>query len=201
MIHKKQMFFFKYLKIIKLIDAKIENLPKSLKLKLSSYTDKKKITQRIIGYELLEKAIKEHNLIDKITFNDLKYDAFGKPHFLADFDFSISYTQDCVFLCSCENGKIGIDAEILVEKDIRLFEEYFSKKEWKIICSSNQPSKSFFEFWTRKEAFVKAVGIGVYMDLSSFEVIENSIEYNGEKWKIETQFIEEKYILSTVTNF
>jgi len=186
---------FKYIK------NKIEKYPKIIQEKLRIYKDLNKIYQRIIGLELLQEAINELKLNDKISLNDINYNEYGKPFLTTNFDFSISYTKDCVFLGTCEGGKIGIDAEIWIEKDIKPYEEYFSKKEWKIICSSNQPSKCFFEFWTRKEAFVKAIGIGVYMDLSSFEVIENLIEYNGEKWKIETQFIEEKYILSTVTNF
>ena len=183
------------------IENKIEKYPKIIQEKLRVYKDLNKIHQRIIGLELLEKAIKELKFNDTISLYDINYNEYGKPFLPTNFDFSISYTKDCVFLCTSERGKIGIDAEIWIEKDIKPFVEYFSKKEWKIICSNNQPSKCFFEFWTRKEAFVKAVGMGVFVDLSTIEVIENSIKYNGEKWKIETKFIEEKYILSTVINF
>ncbi len=103
----------------------------------------------------------------------------GKP-FVAgvDLPFSISRNKNLfTFVIGESSQLLGIDIEKIVpDFDIRnISRNYFSIKEHKFIFafgSKNDQERSFFEIWTRKEALLKAIGIGMITDLSKVQVLE-----------------------------
>jgi 4'-phosphopantetheinyl transferase len=54
----------------------------------------------------------------------------------------------------------------------RIAEHFFSRQEVRALRSlpPNQQSEAFFNCWTRKEAYVKARGEGLAIELASFDV-------------------------------
>jgi 4'-phosphopantetheinyl transferase len=54
----------------------------------------------------------------------------------------------------------------------RLAQRFFSKAETAAVCATPGPRKTaaFLTCWTRKEAYLKAVGVGLDVALDSFEV-------------------------------
>jgi 4'-phosphopantetheinyl transferase len=88
--------------------------------------------------------------------------------------FSMSHSGQ-LFVCGiAENREIGVDVEFMKDiKDMdRLAGRFFSvrEKEEYYKLPGGKRKKAFFTCWTRKEAFVKAVGEGLYMPLSDFSV-------------------------------
>ena len=77
------------------IENKIEKYPKIIQEKLRVYKDLNKIHQRIIGLELLEKAIKELKFNDTISLYDINYNEYGKPFLPTNFD----HIPKTVFFC------------------------------------------------------------------------------------------------------
>ena len=72
----------------------------------------------------------------------------------------------------CKQNDIGIDIEIVrlianIE-DIAL--DNFSQPELEYFNYAFDKTTAFFDIWTRKEAFIKAVGKGIYFPLKSFSV-------------------------------
>lgn len=113
------------------------------------------------------------------SINEMKTTKFGKPCFLnGSFSFNISHSHNYI-LCaiSCEEQKnLGIDVEKI--KPIRLvdFENIWSSNEKDQIVNA----ESFYDYWTRKEAIVKAVGMGMYFPLNKIDVSQLKVNCQGE---------------------
>jgi len=112
----------------------------------------------------------------------------GKPFIPGvDLPFSISRTRNLfAFVVGHGNQFLGVDIEqIKPEIDYTaISRNYFSDKEQELILSLKNPEDqkhTFFEIWTRKEALLKAIGIGINAELHKVQVLEggNLLEIEG----------------------
>jgi 4'-phosphopantetheinyl transferase len=97
--------------------------------------------------------------------------AFGKPS-LAGVDalwFSASSREDVAVLAVSQH-RVGIDVEVVRPEraDIEVARSLFAPEEAEALESA--PAADFFRCWTRKEAYVKAIGRGLSFPLESFAV-------------------------------
>lgn len=77
------------------------------------------------------------------------------------FDFNLAYTGGTVVCAASTAFNIGIDVEAYREIDVFSLKPRFSANEWRIIESADLPSKCAIDFWVRKEAVLKACGLGL----------------------------------------
>jgi 4'-phosphopantetheinyl transferase len=88
--------------------------------------------------------------------------------------FNMSHSEDLALYGFTRDREIGVDIEFL--RDIpemdQIAERFFSKKENVVFRSLPESKKKevFFNCWTRKEAFIKATGDGLYRSLDEFDV-------------------------------
>lgn len=176
------------------INIKLLLLSEQLQNKISSYVGNKKKQQRIEGLALLSTALK-YNKIDENHINSMYYNSFGKPFINAKIDFSISYSHNITILGIIKNGLIGVDIEQIRTIDYTLYKDYFNHKEWKFMSQNSFNEAVFFKLWTRKEAVVKAIGKGVFIEFNLVEVLQDSIIIDDKKLYLTTQFTDE-YCLS-----
>ena len=99
----------------------------------------------------------------------------GKPYVPgADLTFNLSRSEGLALCAITVEGQVGIDIERLrpVEDEDAIVHRYFAPAEMRQYeaVRSHERTAAFFSTWTRKEAFVKAVGTGLQRELSSFEV-------------------------------
>lgn len=104
---------------------------------------------------------------------------FGKPYICGtDLPFSLSRTKNLfAFVVGHSKQFLGIDIEqIKPEIDfLTISHNYFNVREQKLILSFNDiadQKRTFFEIWTRKEALLKAIGIGINTELSKVPVLD-----------------------------
>jgi len=105
----------------------------------------------------------------------IQYGAQGKP-FLGNqaVRFSVSHSEDRVLFAFCRNYELGIDLEYI--RDLpdaeQLARRFFTPSEYVEFCGTSPAirSKAFFCRWTRKEAYIKATGLGLSLPLDSFQV-------------------------------
>jgi 4'-phosphopantetheinyl transferase len=126
----------------------------------------------IIG-EVLAKyciALREHIPLNEIIF---QADEFGKPRLASakTLDFNISHSKSWV-VCAVDKGPVGIDVEHLRKHDIDIAKRFFHPDEYAMLCVVPEEEKKakFYEFWTLKESYIKAIGKGLSCPLSSFGV-------------------------------
>lgn len=108
-----------------------------------------------------------------------EYDPHGKPRLMGQVGgnkifFNLSHSGDKVVFAFVLNHSIGIDIE-LIRENISAQEiaaRFFSEAENLALQALPDAQKilGFFHGWTRKEAFIKAMGDGLSYPLSDFDV-------------------------------
>jgi 4'-phosphopantetheinyl transferase len=103
--------------------------------------------------------------------------AFGKPFVSSEISrsplqFNLSHSDKMVIMAVTLNRSIGIDVEYLKRKGktIEIADNFFSPIEVKQLLSVpvQQRNERFFDFWTLKEAYIKACGMGMSIPLNEF---------------------------------
>jgi 4'-phosphopantetheinyl transferase len=83
-------------------------------------------------------------------------------------DFSVSRTTGLVAVASvAAGGRVGVDVERLRGLRLDRFRRAFSPREWARIRASDDPAAEALHRWTRKEALLKATGIGLRVPLAT----------------------------------
>jgi len=105
----------------------------------------------------------------------MKYNRYGKPELSGKpVEFSLSHSDDRAAVAVTSQRRIGIDIERIepLRPVLELAERFFSPSEAEQISALHGEAQrnAFYNCWTRKEAFTKALGQGLAIPLSSFEV-------------------------------
>jgi 4'-phosphopantetheinyl transferase len=89
-------------------------------------------------------------------------------------EFSFSRRTGFALVGIAADGPIGVDVEVVrpVDDLENVARRFFAPAEFRAIADTPAPARlrAFFDCWTRKEAVVKALGVGLSMPLDSFEV-------------------------------
>lgn len=96
------------------------------------------------------------------------------PSSLCSLEFNLSHSGSLGLVGWARGRAIGVDIEFwrAVSDEAALVRRYFSASEIAAYESLASPrrTRGFFNGWTRKEAYVKAVGRGLGLPLDSFDV-------------------------------
>lgn len=155
------------------------------------------IADILIRY-LLCKELKIRNNLLKFGTNE-----YGKPFLInyKDIHFNISHSYKWVVCCISTNW-VGIDIEKISPIDISIAEQFFSKIEFEELNSKNTFEKEvyFYDLWTLKESYIKAIGKGLSIPLDSFTLridkedqitvsaINNSEHYYFRQYNIDEDY-------------
>jgi 4'-phosphopantetheinyl transferase len=111
---------------------------------------------------------------------EFAYGALGKPSLLhmdgahAALNFSVSHSGGQALLGFARGRRIGVDLErVSADADVlELAERYFSSNEFETLRSltAELQHEAFYCGWTRKEAYLKARGEGIFFGLERVEV-------------------------------
>ena len=106
---------------------------------------------------------------------------FGKPQ-LAGADqghlaFNMSHSGEVILLAFARSGRIGVDVERWSERlgefeQVRIAASVFAAGEQAALAQVPAAHRraAFYSVWTRKEAYLKATGVGISRGLKHFEV-------------------------------
>lgn len=107
------------------------------------------------------------------------YGPYGKP-FLSDahrnsrLHFNASHSHELAIYAFVQDYEVGVDVEYIKEnfasEDVA--RQFFSTYEVETLLAlpETERSAAFFRCWTRKEAYIKAIGSGLSHPLSEFDV-------------------------------
>lgn len=106
-------------------------------------------------------------------------DRYGRPRVCSPdgsdlIHFSVSHAGDCVVAGLCASHAIGVDVELCREDPAlqEMVAETFAAAEQEALAGYSDADwiGAVYSTWTRKEAVVKAIGVGLSMQFTSFEV-------------------------------
>lgn len=107
---------------------------------------------------------------DELT---IEVDGLGKPRLEGapkHFDFNISHTDGMVVAVAANCSEVGIDVEDTTRSVVldAVGQRVFHPDELDEFRKACDPRRAFFEYWTLKEAYMKAKGLGFRLEPKSF---------------------------------
>ncbi len=97
----------------------------------------------------------------------------GKPILAGhpDYHFNISHSGSWIVLAQ-HPADVGVDVEMIRPVNLRIAKRHFSATETADLLAQTTAERPgyFFDLWTLKESYVKAIGTGLRIPLSSFTV-------------------------------
>ncbi len=112
-----------------------------------------------------------------------EYNFRGKPMLkgIQDFCFNISHSGEYV-ACAISEANVGCDIQQVIPCDISMGKLVFTPQELALIHGIDD----FYQMWTRKEALLKAIGIGISEEGIGLSMVKDGkispVEYDKKKY-------------------
>lgn len=175
-----------------LLQRELSAFPFDFVERLKRYRRWQDIQLSLLGRVLLFKGIKEHYQLN-LTPGDIKYNQYNKPFFEGNqIYFNISHSGEIVVCAITDKLEIGIDIEKINVIDIHSFKFQMTDRQWDKITLDDDVNEAFFNYWTQKEAVIKASGLG-QIDFHSFEIVDNFTIIGKEKFCLKEIKLDKKY--------
>lgn len=119
------------------------------------------------------------------------YNPWGKPQVAgcADLTFNLSHSGDMALCALGPPGELGVDVEYLERSrtlgTLDLAQRFFAREEYEAIAVlpvGRQRDQVFTRYWTRKEAYIKAKGLGLSLPLQDFCI--NGADWSRLAWSL-----------------
>ena len=186
---------------IAILESVLPYLPEDKIERLRRYIHREDYLRSLTG-EFLIRNIISHQLNIDYPNIALTKNEYGKPFIedYPDFHFNISHSGNWV-VCAISNMPVGIDIELMKPIDYSLAEHFFYPREYERLVNAENKSDCFYDIWTLKESFIKAVGTGLSLPLTSFGVKTDgdliSLEYEGYSgYTFQRYFLDPDYKLA-----
>ena len=151
-------------------------------------TDRSKIerlVQRSDRLRAIGSIILQKDYIASVYPMDLKeiyiqYGEYGKP-FYKELEYNVAHDQDYIIIVYSLTGPIGVDIMKQKHVNIHNFRDCFTTMERYHMTNDN-----FLVYWCAKEAFMKAIGVGLRVELDQLEydAVKGVIYYEQCEYKV-----------------
>lgn len=214
--------------IRKLVNLKTGTANSEIKLARDNHNKPILMSPKLSSTDATSNENAQHNSPDNDNSNQQSNPE--STNSLTNLNFNVSHQGKFVVLVSEPSAtQVGIDVMNIekpgritdsVDDYFRLMNRQFTEDEWKQIKMVNSSVPSYFQnrakltnftrFWCLKEAYVKAVGVGIVIDLRSIDfttnsdistrlVVDTTIKVDGKsspEWKFEERFIDDVHIVT-----
>lgn len=164
--------------------------------------------KRCFAGEILRRVILAEKL--NTDASNLRFDTnqYGKPALSGKWEnschFNLSHSGNWVVIAT-DDEVVGIDIERIQSQIPDVEKIVYTEKEINQIYASAQEQKvdRFFKQWTRKESYIKALGLGFSADLDKISILESpdgtirvETDIADSQWKIRDLQFDPQYSLS-----
>lgn len=164
------------------------------RLKLNTLRSNKRKVEWISGRIAAKKALEKYN--GDINSEVINRES-GQPYFpdYPELTLTISHSKD--YAVAVVSGcKVGVDIEVVDERPDSLTRFFYTVREKENLknIKSSEKSRLMTEYWTRKEAYAKFLGVGGTIPFNSINTTEDVVyipEYSEQTIKFISGFIGE----------
>jgi 4'-phosphopantetheinyl transferase len=166
----------------------LQFLPQTAAKRAARYRRSQDAYNFVLGRLLLRQALIRSNLPLRYL-EILEYTDAGKP-VLPNLYFSISHSQNWVGCAFSTEQAVGLDLEVPRSLEKNHFRSSFSLHEWDLI-DADDGFHTFYQYWTAKEAVLKAAGLGLMhlLDMTLLELKEAYVklpkETQASRWQLQ----------------
>jgi 4'-phosphopantetheinyl transferase len=133
--------------------------------------------------------------------------AYGKPYLAnsPQTTFNLSYSSPWLLFAHTDASlQLGVDIEAIKPRRqmLQIIEQFHPEEKAAILhLKDDEQLKQFYRLWTCKEAYIKALGMGLSLPLNSFAVDLETATIRGEKqWSLHEFVFEEKHLGAVVVD-
>ncbi len=154
----------------------------------------------VFGRLLLMKGLEEYYNIH-LDDSQINYNKFNRPFIKKSYlDFNITHSGVVVACAIGNKQRAGLDIEEVKNLKIDDYKCQMTNSEWNKINCANNKIDAFFDYWTQKEAVMKAQGKGLSIPLKSFQIEDNKTKIDGYLWYVKGINIDESYKCHIASN-
>lgn len=166
----------------------------------------------VLSHVLVRRMLSSFANVEPATWR-FESGTYGKPRIVepAGYEwlkFNLSHTRSGAFCGVVRDAEIGVDIETMERATdcVPLADRYFSPDETAALhrAPAERQRETFFRFWTLKEAYIKARGLGLAIPLDAFsyqldmsrpaapptisfaapETVEKPIDDDPQRWQV-----------------
>ncbi|MBN7810761.1 4'-phosphopantetheinyl transferase superfamily protein [Algoriphagus sp. H41] len=187
------------------IEREIGLLVEAEQKRSDSYVRQEDRNRYVLGKIYLKKLLSSYLKTDPSEL-EFKYSDQQKPT-LENFPwvhFNVSHSGDYIIIGFANKWSVGVDIEQMTP-NVDLYNmiiNCMSSTEVSVILNSEMPRQMFYKYWTRKEALLKGLGIGLTDRLKDISCSDGlnlvPIEFSGfaSTWKVWSFEMEDSYSVS-----
>lgn len=150
------------------------------------------------GRFLLKYGLSKEYGIDLAECTVLKNE-HGKPYLNEhpDIFFNISHCK-AMAVCALGSAPVGIDVETMRKCSEGLMKRVLSEAELEAVKASGADAIEFIKYWTLKEAYGKAVGVGMLYNYASmsFRAADGNITCPDNKYRVWQKIMNDELVIS-----
>ena len=136
-----------------------------------------KDTNRFIICRTFLKFILANHTGNHVSEIEIEKDEHKKPFISCKnaICFNVSHAGDYAII-ALSKLEVGVDVEYMDESFVfnEILPTVFNSQEIKNVLTSNNKTETFYKFWTRKEAIVKATGKGINDNLPEIQAMDGT---------------------------
>lgn len=152
-----------------MFDQLLQTLPSEMRFEIIRFRGFNDRCLKLFGKLMVKNYYLRNNL--PFSWNNLSTTENGKPYYKLGKKFNISHSGDFVSVVFADN-EVGVDIEKLGRMNLNEITEYLHPIESKFIENEENQEDAFYTVWTRKEAFLKAKGVGITKGLNNENCLE-----------------------------
>jgi 4'-phosphopantetheinyl transferase len=173
-------------------------LPQKMQAQNSRYIRLHDRLANLMGKVLLMHCFEIFGL-SRSSLNEVCYTGHNRPFLQGPFDFNITHSADYVMCAFSDNGKIGIDLELVQPVEFRDFDRVMTSSQWFEIIHAQDPLQKFYQYWTIKESVIKADGRGLSMALNEISFSDSIANASGRYWWLKELAVGNEYAAHLAT--
>lgn len=190
---------------MKLLDARLDILDEEERAVYQRYRVDFKKVEFLIGRLLLKTQLGvrlsfapqeihfEKGQYGKLQLADRYYEK-GRVHF------NLSHTDKMIVCGFTTRGEVGVDVEYTEKDHLGVMETVYVPHEIAFVNAKQTPEEkllAFYLLWTRKEAYIKAIGTGFSLSPLTFSVPLEMGRTTQAEWEYYTFQPAQSYMIST----